>query len=133
MSLRDDLIRDEGRRRMLYRCPAGKLTGGVGHNFDDNGIPEPIIDALLDYDIGVVNTELAKHLPWLASRPESIRRALGNMAFQLGMPKLLQFTKMLRALEIGDYAGAKKEALDSNWAKQTPERAQRVTELFTDE
>lgn len=133
MSLREDLIRDEGRRKFLYRCTAGKLSGGVGHNFDDNGIPDVIIDALLDYDIAVVKADLAKNFPWLQHRPDSIRRALGNMCFQLGINGLLKFKKMLHALEIGDYAGAKREALDSQWAQQTPERAKRVTDLFTDE
>jgi len=35
---------------------------------------------------------------------------------------------MLNALERSDWVAAKAHALDSSWAKQTPERAERVAE-----
>lgn len=131
MSLRDDLIRDEGVRLKPYRCPAGKLSLGVGRNLDDVGISQVEAEYLLDNDIARVQRQLADALPWLKNRNLNIERALGNMCFQLGIGGLLKFKKMLAYLEEGDYASARKEALDSAWAKQTPERAKRVVELFS--
>ena len=62
--------------------------------------------------------------------PEPAQRALANMAFNLGVPRLSQFKNMLSALEKGDYNVAAKEALDSNWAKQVGDRANRIAKVF---
>jgi len=64
------------------------------------------------------------------SQPPDVRRALLNMAYQLGVSGLLNFSKMLTALQAGDREEAAREALDSLWAKQTPNRARRVALLL---
>jgi lysozyme len=69
-------------------------------------------------------------LPWVVDQPEEIQRALGNMAYQLGISGLLKFSKMLEALKNGQRELASIEALDSSWAKQTPARAKRVAKLI---
>jgi lysozyme len=46
---------------------------------------------------------------------------------------VLKFQKMLAALQARDYNAARREALDSAWAKQTPQRAKRVTGLFKED
>ena len=133
MSLRDDLIAEEGIRLKPYLCPAGKTTIGVGRNLDDVGITEAEAMAMLDNDISRVMSQLEKALPWFKGSSASIRRALGNMCFQLGINGLLKFQKMLAALQGRDYNTARREALDSAWAKQTPQRANRVVLLFTEQ
>ena len=50
------------------------------------------------------------------------------MAFQLGIDGLLKFKNTLNLIEAGDYETASKEMLNSLWAKQTPERAKRLSE-----
>ena len=50
--------------------------------------------------------------------------------YQLGYDGGMKFEKMWKALEQNDYQTAAKEALDSNWAKQTPERANRFAEFL---
>ncbi|MFD2234837.1 glycoside hydrolase family protein, partial [Phaeospirillum tilakii] len=50
-TLRADLIRDESLRLKPYRCPAGKLTIGIGRNLDDVGISREEAETLLDHDI----------------------------------------------------------------------------------
>lgn len=55
---------------------------------------------------------------------------MANMAYQLGVSGVLRFRKMLEALRAGDREKAAEEALDSAWATQTPERAQRVARLI---
>jgi lysozyme len=55
-----------------------------------------------------------------------VRRAvLMSMAYQLGVDGLADFKKMRAAIELGEFALAAKEGLDSLWAKQTPARAKR--------
>lgn len=58
------------------------------------------------------------------------RTALTSMAFQLGETGQGNFENMWTKLAAGDKEGAALEALDSNWAQQTPERAKDVYSAF---
>ena len=133
MTLRDDLIAEEGRKPSAYQDSLGFWTIGVGHLIDDRkggSLPDAIIDALLDHDIAEHRAQVARELPWVMSRSQACQDALTNMCFQLGLGGLLGFKSMLAALQAGDYDGAKAHALDSTWARQTPNRAARVVEGF---
>ena len=57
-------------------------------------------------------------------------RGLCNMAYNLGVPRLLGFERMWAALAAGDYERAADEALDSKWARQVGARAARVAALI---
>ncbi len=57
---------------------------------------------------------------------------LHEMAYQLGVPKLLMFKNMWKALEEHDYPWAAAEMLDSIWANQTPSRARRLSKIMQD-
>lgn len=126
----DDLVRDEGLKLEIYKCTAGKLTIGVGRNIEDRGITTSEARLLLANDVDIISDELTTKFPWWVSMPEPAQRALANMAFNLGVPRLSQFKNMLSALEKGDYNVAAKEALDSNWAKQVGDRANRIAKVF---
>lgn len=125
-----DLKRDEGLRLKPYRDSVGKLTIGYGRNLDDMGITEDEAEALLDRDIERAAADLDRALPWWSALPEPRRRGLLNMAFNLGMPRLRGFKKMLAALQAGDGRRAAKEALDSKWARQVGARAERIAALY---
>ena len=125
-----DLKADEGLSRKVYTDTVGKLTIGYGHNIDDLGISEHIANLILEEDLATVLVELDEQLPWWKDIPESRRRALANMVFNLGMPRLLKFEKMLRALRLGDGERAATEAIDSKWAKQVGARAWRIATLL---
>ena len=56
------------------------------------------------------------------------RRALLDMAYNMGVPGLLGFQKMWAALAAGDYERAAEEALDSVYARELPARAGRVAD-----
>lgn len=131
MSLTDDLIRDEGLELKPYRCTEGKLTIGVGRNLDDRGITAAEAVILLDNDIGIVRQELkAKIADLWYFLPDDTRRAVLNMAFNMGVPRLMGFKKMWAALKFGDYQAAADEALDSKWARQVGVRAERIAALI---
>ncbi len=125
-----DLVRDEGMRLKPYTDTVGKVTIGVGRNLDDVGISEAEALAMLDADIDRSMADLDRTLPWLFERPEPVQRALVNMCFNLGWPRLSGFRNMLAALEAGDYDRAAAEALDSRWARQVGARAERIAALF---
>ena len=132
-TLREMLIRHEGLRLKPYRCPAGKLTIGVGRNLEDVGISEPEAQVLLAFDIERVRQELST-FQWYSdpaySRPAR-KLVLENMCFQLGLPRLLSFKRMIAALEVGDYETTADEMLDSKWAREdSPARAQELAQIM---
>ncbi len=130
--MKSELRRDEGLRLKPYRDTVGKMTLGVGRNLDDVGITAEEADYLLENDIGRAMADLDRNLPWWRGLSEARQRALVNMAFNLGLPRLLGFKGMLAALQAGDYAAAAREAIDSKWAKQIGARAQRIAMMLAE-
>ena len=52
------------------------------------------------------------------------------MCYNLGITRLLKFEKMLAAIEVNDPDEAYAQALDSKWARQVGQRAQRIADIF---
>ena len=134
--LTQDLKHDEGWRTAAYKDHLGYWTIGYGFLVDTRrggGLPEPIGAIWLRYAIEERWSQLVNMHPWVEDQPANVRRALGNMAYQLGVAGLNKFQKMLAALQAGDRELAANEALDSTWATQTPARAKRVAALMRGE
>ena len=125
-----DLRRGEGLRVKPYKCTAGKVTIGYGRNLDDVGISKAEAEAMLRADVTDVVAEITRKLDWFGDLSPQRQRALINMGFNLGVPRLMRFQKMLRALQGGDFERAADEALDSRWAKQVGARALRIAEMI---
>lgn len=124
-----DLKADEGWRPEPYQDHLGFWTIGYGFLIDARksvSLPPTVGEFWLEYLVTERQKALDAALPWLADQPEAVRRALVNMAYQLGVSGVLNFRKMLDALKAGNRTLAANEALDSRWARQTPARARRV-------
>ena len=129
MNVIDDLKRDEGFRAKPYRDSEGLLTIGYGTLIED-GITEEEAGILLGHRANRIWSEGHDAFPWLRRVPEDAQRGLLNMAYNLGIPRLRGFRRMLAALEAGEYGQAADEALDSKWARQVGRRAERIAGLF---
>lgn len=129
--LRDWLIECEGLKLELYTDSVGKKSIGVGRNLDDRGISRKEALFLLEEDVAICLKELEVH-PWYTRQPQGVREALINMCFNLGMPRLLTFKKMIAALDGGNLHQASLEALDSLWAKQVGQRAKDISARIRD-
>lgn len=130
MTIRADLLRDEGVRLKPYTDTAAKITIGVGRNLTDVGITQSEAEAMLDGDIRTAEAELDRAAAWWRNMPEPAQRGICNMQYNLGWPRLSQFSNMLAALATGRYNDAADHALDSAWARQVGARATRIAELF---
>lgn len=128
--VKDCLIEDEGYERKPYVDTVGKITIGVGWNLSDNGLPDDIIHELLDRAVNDTYTELVARVPFFPSLPEKAKIVLLNMAFNMGVPRLLKFKRMLSNMKAWDWNLAAYEMLDSKWARQVPKRAQRLAKLI---
>lgn len=126
MTLLEQLTRDEGLKLFPYTDTVGKITIGVGRNLSDVGISRDEAMQMLASDIKNAADHLQRALPWTQGFDEVRQAALVNMTFNMGIGRLLGFTKFIAALRVEDWKTARNEMLDSQWAKQVGARAQRL-------
>jgi len=141
--LKEEITSDEGCVLEVYKDHLGYPTVGVGHlilETDEEynmGVGTPITqtrsDELLFQDLGIVLKECEDrfHNNW-RDWPEEVKLIIANMAFNLGLTRLVKFKKMFEALNAGDYKTAAEEGLDSKWAKQVYNRAKRLMNRLRD-
>lgn len=120
---------EEGRKHQVYTCSAGKLTVGVGFNIEDVPIPDEVIDYWLIFNLNKLRRELIE-FKWFNDSPPFAKLVLVDMAYQMGVAGLLKFEDMIKAITNKDYEKASSELLDSKYARQTPERANRNAEIL---
>ena len=122
--LLEQLKSQEGFRKHVYLCTAGKQTIGYGWNIEE-GIDEEVAEFALSLQMKRAEKD-AKSLvspdAWAIMGP--VRQCvLVNMAFNLGKTRLGKFVNMLKALEDRNYPVAALEMMDSRWSKQVGQRA----------
>ncbi len=127
--LTNQLIEHEGERLKPYLCSAGKLTIGIGHNLDDNGITQEVSRFIFKKDIDDCLQDLERIFPQWTKYPEEIQHVLIDMRFQLGSTRFRRFKKMIDAVRRLDLETAAKEMKDSLWYLQVPARAKRLIEM----
>ena len=128
--LTKQLRADEGVVSHAYTDSLGYWTIGVGRLIDKRkggGLRPFEIDYLLRNDIEDRINELTKRLPWFQNLDDARRGVLLNMSFQMGVDGLMQFRNTLEMIKQGDYDKAADGMLNSLWARQTPERAKRLS------
>ena len=125
----EEIKREEGFVPVVYLDGKGKKTIGYGTLLED-GISEAEAEMLLRHRLALMAEELERSRVGevYANLKADARRALLDMAYNMGVPNLLGFRKMWAALAEGDYAQAAEEALDSVYARELPARAGRVAE-----
>jgi lysozyme len=126
-SLEDQLRRDEGQRLQVYTDTVGKLTIGVGRNLSDVGVSLDEADLMLANDIKAATATLEANFPWTTGLDPVRKGAMLNMTFNMGVRGLAQFHDFLQKMEVGNFSAAAGAMLDSLWARQVGERAQRLS------
>ena len=137
IKLQDEIADDEGVKYETYHCSLGHLTGGIGHlitewdeEFYDKSIGTRIsheqINDWFAKDIETTIKDCNLLFSQFDNLPEDIQRVLANMCFQLGRPRLSKFKNMIAAVNDLDWAKMADEMEDSNWYRQTPNRADRL-------
>ena len=145
MNLIKILSFEEGFRNKPYLCSEGYVTIGYGTKLHNSKGMNPA-----DFPISVsremgeewLHSEVAiKDMKMLQSSVSSTYRHLDDdrraiilsMAYQMGTAGVLKFKNMWKALAKGDYYIASVEMLDSRWATQTAERANRHARVMRKE
>lgn len=128
MTIKEQLIRDEGMRKFPYVDTAGKISIGTGRNLTDVGLSEDEVDFLLQNDIQYVLTTLNRRLPYFQSLDSVRQGVLTNMCFNMGFRGLEGFQNMLTAFAKGDWETAAAEMMASRWASEVKDRATRLAQ-----
>lgn len=123
---------DEGEKLKLYRDSEGILTIGVGRNIEHRGIRSVESALMLSGDIDEAEEICRKVFPQFDVLPGARQRALCNMAFNLGEPRLRGFVKMVAAVNEQRWQDAVRELRDSKWYEQVGDRAKRIEALMRD-
>lgn len=133
MTWRDDLAAqlrvDEGVRAKPYVDTVGKISIGVGRNLTDVGLGPDEIEVLLWNDIKGAETLARTLLHNFDELTDARKAAVVNMAFNLGR-RLMGFAQTLAAIRDGRWDDAAQAMLESKWATQVGERAQRLAKAM---
>ena len=134
--LKERIKKHEGFRDVIYKDSLGFATIGYGHLVlptDDfvegQQYSREVLDAVFDKDFqnAVDNAnKLIGDIPLVYQA----REIICEMVFQLGIGGVSKFKNMWKALEKEDYYTASQEMLDSRWAKQTPKRAEDLSNIM---
>jgi len=135
-TLKEKIKIHEGFRDTIYLDTLNKKTIGYGHLIvhEDNFVegkpyPKEELEALFDKDFekgwelmirfcSVNNLNVS----------EEAQEVLCEMIFQMGYSGVGKFKNMIKALQNKEYKIASIEMLDSRWAKQTPNRANELSQ-----
>jgi lysozyme len=130
-----DLMRDEGLCLTAYADP---LTGGepwtIGYGHTGREVHPGLrwnalqAKAALYVDIKRTQCGLTTALPWWESLSPLRQDCIVNMAFNLGVAKLLAFNTFLGFLKAGEYSKAALDLRGTLWFKQVGERAVRIVD-----
>jgi lysozyme len=134
--LKQQLIEDEGCKYQIYLDHLGYKTFGIGHlcraedpeNDMDVGTEvskERVDECFLD-DIEKVIDDCTILYDNFYNLPEEAQLIIANMMFNLGRPRLTAFKKMKEAVDDHNWIEAAIQMEDSRWAKQVPNRANRL-------
>lgn len=138
MNVYELIAQEEGFSAKPYKCSEGYPTVGYGQRIGplwadlslyEIEIPEPVAMEWLKHNVRSIADQLASRSFYCQCN--GARAAiLISMAYQMGVSGLLKFRKMIAAIEDNDWEEAARQALDSKWAEQTPNRARRHAEVL---
>jgi|TARA_X000001388_G_C2163923_1_gene97200 lysozyme len=141
---------NEGNIPQVYKDSKGNRTIGIGFNLEDAGnrnflkqkgininelfagreLTDRETKTLYNHSLTQAFRDAQSYDPKFAKRPEAVKMALVDMAFNLGLTKLNKFVEMKKGLINNDYNVAADEMVDSNWYKQVKSRGPRMVDVM---
>ena len=119
----------EGFRDRVYKDTLGIDTIGYGFAIKDLVLDEDISETILRRKLDALIDRVNKRFDFAVKLPQKVQDVLYEMCYQLGVTGVSKFKKTLLYLENHEFEMASKEMLDSKWARQTPNRANKLSEI----
>ena len=120
----------EGFREKVYKCTEGFDTIGYGFAVKDLVLDKDIAEEILLRKVESLISRVRKKFNWLDTVPTAVQGVLVEMSYQMGLSGVSKFKKALHAMQMFQWNVAADELLDSRWAKQTPNRAQELSDII---
>ncbi len=138
------LNHEEGFSAKPYYCSAGYPTIGIGKRIGPKGAPlsqyqftvsKQLAAVWLSEELQQKVADMSAHANITAAMVacnDARKAILISMAYQMGADGLAKFTTTLKAISEKRWSDAKSGMMNSAWAKQTPNRANRhATQMLT--
>ena len=137
--IKRDIILSEGIRHTAYKDTLNNWTIGVGHLIkipDEEYLIEKEltsleVDQIFTTDLNQAIDDARKFINADEIHEEAFEIVI-ELAFNLGLPKLMRFQRFQQALRAKQYKMASIEMLDSLWARQLPNRSKRLAKRMRD-
>ena len=128
MSLIENIKLSEGFRSKVYKCTEGYDTIGYGFAVKDLVLGEDICDMILERKIAELKLRVHNKFPFLENCPEEVQDVIIEMCYQIGVKGVSKFSLTIDHIMRKDYRAASAEMLNSKWARQTPNRAKKLSD-----
>jgi len=118
-------VKNSAGRHIVYDCPAGHATIGIGRNVSESGLglSDIEVEFMLEEDTARCAKELGGAFNWFSDLNEARRDAMIDLVFNIGLTRLNGFKKALAAMADANYDLAAAEFMDSKYASQVKDRA----------
>ena len=129
MSLIDEIKKSEGFRNRVYQCTEGFDTIGYGFAIKDLVMDEDIAEMILERKIAELRLRIEQKFDFFSGLPKKVQDVVIEMCYQMGVNGFSKFRKTIQYLKDHEFECAGIEMLDSRWAKQTPNRAKKLSDI----
>jgi len=143
-TLKEMITRHEGKRAIPYKCTAGKLTIGIGHNIDANGLPndiqrflaihgritEEMIDRLYEIDVSTAIENCLELYSDFNNFSEVRKMALIDFMFNVGEDTADDFIGTNVHINNGEWEEAANHLKKTLWYKQVGKRGKEIVEMI---
>ena len=134
--LRDSIKKHEGFGPSSYKDTKGHPTIYWGHKLlKGENLKGVNPESVLDIDLANAVKDAEYLFPGALAATDNQKRALVEMAFNMGRTNLSGFTKMREAIDAGEWKKVAVEALDSQWAKRDvgKDRSSKIAQMLSGE
>ena len=128
-NLIENIKESEGFVEHVYNDSLGIPTIGYGFAIKDLILDEDIASEILVRKVRILVNRVDGKFHWFHKIDDKVREVVVEMCYQLGLNGFSKFKKTISYLEKKNYIWASKEMLDSKWAKQTPNRAKKLSKI----
>ena len=128
-NLIENIKASEGFRSKVYQCTEGHDTIGYGFAIKDLVLTEHIATRILNAKLVELKLRVQQKFPFIVDLPDEVQNVVIEMCYQMGVSGFSKFKKTISLLESKEFLSASKEMLDSRWAKQTPNRAKKLSDI----
>ena len=128
-NLIENIKESEGFVKHVYDDSLGIPTIGYGFAIKDLDLDEDIASEILSRKIEKLINRVDGKFDWFNEANDKIKEVVVEMCYQLGLGGFSKFKRTISYFANKDYIKASVEMLDSKWATQTPNRANKLSKI----